>query len=32
MKLKILNTELRLVPGDITDLDVDATVNAAMLI
>jgi len=29
MKMKILNTELRLVQGDITGLDVDAIVNAA---
>ena len=29
MKMKILNTELRLVQGDITELDVDAIVNAA---
>lgn len=29
MKMKILNTELRLVHGDITELDVDAIVNAA---
>ena len=27
--MKILNTELRLVRGDITELDVDAIVNAA---
>ena len=29
MKMQILNTELRLVQGDITELDVDAIVNAA---
>ena len=29
MKMKILSTELRLVQGDITELDVDAIVNAA---
>ena len=29
MKMKILTTELRLVQGDITELDVDAIVNAA---
>ena len=27
--MQILNTELRLVQGDITELDVDAVVNAA---
>ena len=27
--MQILNTELRLVQGDITELDVDAIVNAA---
>ncbi|MSQ48660.1 MAG: macro domain-containing protein [Deltaproteobacteria bacterium] len=29
MKMQILNAELRLVQGDITELDVDAIVNAA---
>jgi O-acetyl-ADP-ribose deacetylase (regulator of RNase III) len=29
MKMKILNAEIRLVQGDITELDVDAIVNAA---
>ena len=29
MKMQILNTKLRLVQGDITELDVDAIVNAA---